>query len=199
MPTVADRIATVNCNQASLGLAEFEDSFDFVLVFAVAHEVPGASREAGAMKCGALPSRRPGRIVVEPRSRVSAEGFVTTIATAATLRSAHLLPTSRDGLAEVAFGYEPTPPKQPLRLRRLEGPEAPCSAKPLRRAKKSRYVPTPPKQPLRLRRLEARAGHDARPAFAEAPAFVKTTAGKPAGKQARTLATRSSDGPPLVR
>jgi ubiquinone/menaquinone biosynthesis C-methylase UbiE len=74
---VTARIVTRLGSRTSLGLIEFDQRIDFALAFAVVHEVPDVFGFFGeiskAMKSGSR------YLVAEPRGRVSAEDFETTL------------------------------------------------------------------------------------------------------------------------
>lgn len=77
---LADRIEGRACQPTSLGIGDLAGKVDFVLLFAVVHEVPDAKRLFGeiaqAMKPGAC------CLVAEPKFHVSVQDFDLTIAAA---------------------------------------------------------------------------------------------------------------------
>lgn len=77
---LAGRIDARVCESASLGIRDLTGRMDFVLAFAVVHEVPDARRLfaeiAQAMKPGAR------CLVAEPKMHISAEEFEQTLAAA---------------------------------------------------------------------------------------------------------------------
>lgn len=77
---VPDRVKTVRASDQSLLIQEFEGKVDFVLAFAVVHEVPDQPKLFeeihGAMKPGAL------LLLSEPRGHVTGEAFEKTLAIA---------------------------------------------------------------------------------------------------------------------
>jgi ubiquinone/menaquinone biosynthesis C-methylase UbiE len=77
---VLDRITTVRASDRSLLIQEFEGNVDFVLAFAVVHEVPDQRKLLEeiyrAMKPGAL------LLLAEPKGHVTTEAFEKTLAIA---------------------------------------------------------------------------------------------------------------------
>ena len=77
---VADRIVTRVCDQNSFGLNEFNDKIDFILAFAVVHEVPDVFGFFGELSKA---MKSVGRcLVAEPRGHVSLEKFEATLSMA---------------------------------------------------------------------------------------------------------------------
>ncbi len=77
---VADRIIIRVCDQNSLGLNEFDDKIDFILAFAVVHEVPDVLGFFGELSKA---MKSVGRcLVAEPKGHVSLEKFEATLSMA---------------------------------------------------------------------------------------------------------------------
>ena len=77
---LADRILTRICEPMALGVDDFKGQIDFVLAFAVVHEVPNAARLFAEIARVLKPKAR--CLVAEPKMHVSAQDFEQTIATA---------------------------------------------------------------------------------------------------------------------
>jgi ubiquinone/menaquinone biosynthesis C-methylase UbiE len=76
-----DRIVLQLCEAESLGLDGYEGKIDFALAFAVVHEVPNAEQLFAELR--KVVARHGRLLVAEPPSRVSADDFGVTLATAA--------------------------------------------------------------------------------------------------------------------
>ena len=77
---LADRIEARVCDADSLRVSDLAGTIDFVLTFAVVHEVDNAARLFGEIQ-GALTSR--GRVLfAEPRGHVSEQAFQESLALA---------------------------------------------------------------------------------------------------------------------
>jgi SAM-dependent methyltransferase len=78
---LADRIIPRVCQPASLGVDDFAGRIEFVLAFAVTHEMP----DAPAFFAGVRSAMKPGAacLVAEPKGHVSVRGFDATLALAA--------------------------------------------------------------------------------------------------------------------
>ena len=77
---LADRILTRACEPTSLGVEDFSGQIDFVLAFAVVHEVPNGARLFAEIARVLKPGAR--CLVAEPKMHVSAQDFEQTLATA---------------------------------------------------------------------------------------------------------------------
>lgn len=77
---VSAQIETRLCTQDSFGLEPLAGKIDFVLLFAVAHEVP--AREALFAALAAVLKGGANLLVAEPQGHVSAEDFARTLAVA---------------------------------------------------------------------------------------------------------------------
>lgn len=77
---VADRIETRLCPPTSLGIGDLADKVDFVLLFAVVHEIPDTPQMFREIVQAMKPGAR--CLVSEPRFHVSSTQFEQTIATA---------------------------------------------------------------------------------------------------------------------
>jgi len=74
------RIETRLCNQESLGLDDLKENLDFVLAFAMVHEVPDA---ASFIKEASAAIKRKGYLLIsEPAGHVTEEDFKKTISIA---------------------------------------------------------------------------------------------------------------------
>src|SRR5512139_3396606 len=78
---VADRIDARLVQPASLGIDDLAGAVDFVLAFAVVHELPDAARFFAELHAALKPGRR--MLVAEPRSHVSEDDFAAMIGGAA--------------------------------------------------------------------------------------------------------------------
>jgi SAM-dependent methyltransferase len=77
---LADRIITRVCSPTSLGLTDFAAKIDFVLAFAVAHELPDVSSFFAEVSQALRPDAQ--CLVAEPTGHVSTEAFEKTLAVA---------------------------------------------------------------------------------------------------------------------
>ena len=77
---LADRILTRVCEPTTLGVGDLSRKIDFVLAYAVAHEVPDVGRLFAEVAATLKPGAR--CLVAEPRMHVSARAFERTIAAA---------------------------------------------------------------------------------------------------------------------
>jgi ubiquinone/menaquinone biosynthesis C-methylase UbiE len=77
---VSAQIETRLCAQNSVGLEPLAGKIDFVLLFAVAHEVP--AREALFAALASVLKAGANLLVAEPRGHVSAENFARTLSVA---------------------------------------------------------------------------------------------------------------------
>ncbi len=77
---LVDRVTTRVCSPTSLGLADFAGNVDFVLAFAVVHELPDASSSLAEVS----QALRPGAqcLLAEPTGHVSTQAFEETLAAA---------------------------------------------------------------------------------------------------------------------
>ena len=77
---LADRIDARDCRPTSLGIGDLAGKIDFVLAFAVVHEIPDSKRLFGEI----VQAMKPGAwcLVSEPKFHVSDRDFYATIATA---------------------------------------------------------------------------------------------------------------------
>jgi ubiquinone/menaquinone biosynthesis C-methylase UbiE len=78
---LADRIIARVCDSKSLGVGDADRGFDFVLAFAVVHEVPDESRLFAEIVRALKPKAK--CLVAEPRLHVSARKFERIMTTAA--------------------------------------------------------------------------------------------------------------------
>jgi len=85
----ADRINARLVQSASLGIGDLAGAVDFVLAFAVVHELPDAGRFFAEMHAALKPGRR--MLVAEPRSHVSEDDFaaMADLATRSGFRAAN--------------------------------------------------------------------------------------------------------------
>ena len=77
---LADRIQTRVCSASSLGTQDLEGKVDFVLTFAVVHEVPDAAGLLTQIRDVLVPGGR--LLIAEPRGHVSQEALEETVAAA---------------------------------------------------------------------------------------------------------------------
>jgi ubiquinone/menaquinone biosynthesis C-methylase UbiE len=77
---LADRIETRVCSASSLGTQDLEGKVDFVLAFAMVHEVPDAAGLLTQLGDVLAPGGR--LLIAEPRGHVSEEALEETIAAA---------------------------------------------------------------------------------------------------------------------
>ena len=77
---LADRIQTRVCSVSSLGTQDLEGKVDFVLTFAVVHEVPDAAGLLTQIRDVLAPGGR--LLIAEPRGHVSQEALEETVAAA---------------------------------------------------------------------------------------------------------------------
>ena len=77
---LADRIQTRVCSASSLGTEDLEGKVDFVLTFAMVHEVPDAAGLLTQIHEVLVPGGR--LLIAEPRGHVSEEALEETIAAA---------------------------------------------------------------------------------------------------------------------
>lgn len=77
---VADRIDARLCEPASLGIGDLAGGIDFVLAFAVVHEVPDARRLFAEIVQAMKPGAR--GLVAEPKMHISTAEFEQTLAAA---------------------------------------------------------------------------------------------------------------------
>ena len=78
--TLADRIEARVCDSDSLGVADLARTIDFVLAFAVVHEVGDAARLFGEIESVLTPRGR--LLFAEPRGHVSARAFQESLGVA---------------------------------------------------------------------------------------------------------------------
>lgn len=74
---LGDRIITRLCSATSLGLADLVGTIDFVLAFAVVHEMPDAANFFAEIAQTMKPGAR--CLVAEPKEHVLAQGFEETL------------------------------------------------------------------------------------------------------------------------
>jgi ubiquinone/menaquinone biosynthesis C-methylase UbiE len=74
---LGDRIITRLCSAASLGLADLAGTVDFVLAFAVVHEMPDVPNFFAQIAQVTKPGAR--CLIAEPKEHVSAQGFEETL------------------------------------------------------------------------------------------------------------------------
>ncbi len=77
---LADRIQTRVCSASSLGTQDLEGKVDFVLTFAVVHEVPDAAGLLTQIRDVLVPGGR--LLIAEPSGHVSKEALEETVAAA---------------------------------------------------------------------------------------------------------------------
>jgi ubiquinone/menaquinone biosynthesis C-methylase UbiE len=77
---LADRIQTRVCSASSLGTQDLEGKVDFVLTFAMVHEVPDAAGLLTQIHDVLVPGGR--LLIAEPRGHVSQEALEETVAAA---------------------------------------------------------------------------------------------------------------------
>jgi 2-polyprenyl-3-methyl-5-hydroxy-6-metoxy-1,4-benzoquinol methylase len=77
---LADRIITRVCSPTSLGVTDFAGKMDFVLVFAVVHELPDVSSFFAEVAQALKPDAQ--CLVAEPARHVSTQAFEETLAAA---------------------------------------------------------------------------------------------------------------------
>jgi ubiquinone/menaquinone biosynthesis C-methylase UbiE len=77
---LSDRIETRVCSASSLGTEDLEGKVDFVLTFAVLHEVPDAAGLLAQIRDALAPGGR--LLIAEPRGHVSREALEETVAAA---------------------------------------------------------------------------------------------------------------------
>ena len=106
---LAERITTRLAKPDSLGVAEFAGQMDFVLAFAMVHEVPDAARLFKEIAAVLKPGGR--LLIAEPKGHVTSTAFAETlrIADAAGLRPVET-PVIRGTHAAVLEKSRPKPP-----------------------------------------------------------------------------------------
>jgi len=109
---LAERIDARACGPASLGIGDLKGKVDFVLAFAVIHEVPDGPRLFREIAQAMKPNTK--CLVAEPRGHVSSSRFEQSIATAAR-QGLHVIgrPSIRGSRAAVLCAGSPRTVKEP--------------------------------------------------------------------------------------
>jgi ubiquinone/menaquinone biosynthesis C-methylase UbiE len=77
---LSNRVETRICPHSSLGVGDLKEVIDFVLAFAIVHEIPDASRFFGEIYEAIKPTGK--LLVAEPKGHVSERDFETTVSVA---------------------------------------------------------------------------------------------------------------------